>query len=134
VVKQSVVVAGTRTYWMSVKPSSRRNCFASAAGGSHADGLTNRTVVISGGGSVAPVKGTPVDGGLRAEMRPPPANTAAVPAVRLNNSRLVTMSRRPASGASSHRCRRMARGARADREVRHDGDVAGETEGAAIAK
>jgi hypothetical protein len=52
-VNHSVVVAGTRAYRMSVKPSSRRNGFASDAGGSHADGFTNRTVVTSGVAAVA---------------------------------------------------------------------------------
>jgi hypothetical protein len=39
---------------MSLKPSSRRNSFAIAVDGSHGAGLTNRTVVVSGGGRVAP--------------------------------------------------------------------------------
>src|SRR5688572_704740 len=101
-VSHSVVVFEARTYRMSVKPSSRRNSFARADGGSHGAGLTRRTVVVSGGGSVAPAGWTTGPCGPQAASRLPPASAAPVPSVRRSSSRLVTTARAFRTPASSH--------------------------------
>src|SRR5205823_14614061 len=71
-------------YCTSRKPSSTRNSFASHNGGSQANGLVIRSVVVSGGGSSAAVPDAAPLGAHDASAAPA-ATVAPVASVRINN-------------------------------------------------